>query len=39
MQMFVVLRSPESAGWTPDYEQIASFPTATLAEAFVNTTT
>jgi hypothetical protein len=38
-QMFVVLRSPESAGWTPDYEQVASFPTSKLAEAFVHATT
>jgi hypothetical protein len=37
--MFVVLRSPESAGWTPDYEQVASFPTSKLAEAFVHATT
>jgi len=32
-RLFVVLRSPESAEWTPDYERMGSFPTLELAEA------
>jgi hypothetical protein len=33
--VFVVVRSPPSAGETAKYEQIASFPTVEKAEAYV----
>ncbi len=32
---FVVLVSPETAEYDPDYQQIASFPSRTAAEAFL----
>jgi hypothetical protein len=32
---FVVLRSPDSAEHTPDYEELAGFPTRQLAEAYL----
>jgi hypothetical protein len=34
--LFVVLQSPESAEWTPDYEEVASFLTLELAEVFMH---
>ena len=32
---FVVLRSPESAEYDPDYEEVAEFPTRELAGAYL----
>jgi hypothetical protein len=37
--LFVVLRSPESAEQAPDYQQVASFPTLKLAEAYIHAAT
>jgi DNA-directed RNA polymerase subunit RPC12/RpoP len=34
-EAFVVLRSPEAAEHTPDYEEIAKFSTLTEAEAYL----
>lgn len=34
-QVFVVLRSPERAGYYPEYEEFASFATRPEAEAFL----
>ncbi len=33
---FVVLRSPESAEHTPNYEEVAEFPSLELAEAYLS---
>jgi hypothetical protein len=33
--LFVVLQSPETAGHTPDYVQLASFSTRAEADAFL----
>jgi hypothetical protein len=34
-KLFVVIRSPVSAGHAPDYADVASFPTLKLAEAYL----
>lgn len=33
--VYVVLRSPETAEHTPDYSEVAEFPTRELADAYV----